>query len=326
VERIAEFFREMLGLDAGAQRPGLDSDIDFVLEHSCPKLRLVRGHKKKLRKAVASALTYVDSMLETLPPPLEVASNEALQDLLVKAFFLDQDQFEKTLAEDPDLNQFLPHNSAELFFVMLTMDREVKTVFGSRLQGDIVVKDVALKAVDFSNHKFRAPSETADDFRHTLERGVLQILSHWALENILEAQSRKEELSRLKEEVAAKMKVMSSERQDMVLEWSEETGKQSYKAAQELLEKIKEELDSIQTKRFDKDFCLAEVARVMGDPGDFMGIRQVTLHFDRMGFMLEGKSPDNGDEVLVTEVGLGRDFHRACVPLRCRRSILLKRR
>jgi hypothetical protein len=47
----------------------------------------------------------------------------------------------------------------------------------------------------------------------------LQILTHRWLEIILEEQSRKGKLSQKREEVAAKLKILATERQLMVLEW-----------------------------------------------------------------------------------------------------------
>jgi hypothetical protein len=55
------------------------------------------------------------------------------------------------------------------------------------------------------------------DVNQTLESGVLQILAHWSLENVLDEQSRKEELSQLREEVTAILKILSAERQQMAL-------------------------------------------------------------------------------------------------------------
>lgn len=143
---------EKLGLTSGTARPGIQDAIELVLDNSCPKIRLIRGHKKKLIQPVESALNFITSLIETIPGPLDVTSDSAVDDVLVKSFFTGKGQLKTTLASDPDLKDFLPRDSNEDFFVLLTMDREIKTVFGSRQQGEIIVRDVALRAVNLSDH------------------------------------------------------------------------------------------------------------------------------------------------------------------------------
>ena len=322
--RLLKRIGERLGLTAESTDPGIQDAIELVLDNSYPKIRLISGHKKKLRQPVDSALNFIAQLIETLPGPLDVTSDEALNDVLVKSFFLDKDQLNSTLTNDPDLKDFLSRNSIDEFFVLLTMDRDVKKIFGSRLEGEIVLRDVALKAVNFSDHKFRVPSVTMADLNQALERGVLQILSHWSLENVLEEQSRKEELSQLREEVAAKLKILAAERQEMVLEWRAGSGVQSYSAAQKLLEKIEAELNVIKTKSLDTNYYLGEVTHILSHASDFFTAGHVSMHFDRMGILLDGRGSGEKDDVQVLEVILGNALRRSCLILQCRRNTLFK--
>jgi hypothetical protein len=320
--KLIQLIRDKLGLTAESTRPGIQDAIELVLDNSYPKIRLIRGHRKKLRQPVESALNFIAKLIETLPGPLDITSEEALNEVLVKTFFVNTDQLKNTLANDPDLNEFLSRHSTDDFFVLLTMDREVKTIFGSRLQGEIVLRDVALDAVNFSDHKFRVPSATMADLTQSLERGVLQILAHWSLENILEEQSRKEELSQLREEVAAKSEVLAAERQQIVLEWRDDSGMQSYYAAQKLLEKIEDELNVIQAKSIDTNYYLGEVTRVLNNANDFLTAELVAMHFGRMGILLDGMTSAEKDKIRVLDVKLGDNFHRSCVLLKCSRKAL----
>jgi hypothetical protein len=124
--------REKLGLASGTTRPGIEDAIELVLDNSCPKIRLIRGHKKKLRQPVESALNFISKLVETTPGPLDVSSDSALDDVLVKSFFLHKDQLKNTVVDDPDLKDFLLRESNGDFSVLLTMNREVKTISGSR--------------------------------------------------------------------------------------------------------------------------------------------------------------------------------------------------
>jgi hypothetical protein len=325
---MGSFFRragEKLGLTSGTTRSGIQDAIELVLDNSCPKIRLIRGHKKKLRQPVESALIYITKMIGAIPGPLEVSSDAAVDDVLVKSFFIGKDQLKNVIADDPDLRDYLPRESGNDFYVLLTMNREVKTIFGSRQQGEIIVRDVALKAVNFSDHKFRVPSASMAELKHAIERGVLQILSHWALENVLEEQSRKEELSQLKEEMTAKVKILAHERQKMVLEWRVDSAGQSYHAAQNLLEKIEVELNAIKTKSLDTNYYLGEVTRILSHASDFFTAGHASMYFDRMGILLDGRGTGEKDDVKVLDVKLGDTLRRSCVILKCSRNTLFNK-
>lgn len=316
--------REKLGFKSGTTRPGIQDAIELVLENSCPKIRLIRGHKKKLRQPVESALNFITKTIGAIPGPLDVTSDAAVDDVLIKSFFLHKDQLKNTVGDDPELRDFLRRKSNNDFYVLLTMNREVKTIFGSRQQGEIVVRDVALKAINFTDHQFRVPSLSMTELNQAIERGVLQILSHWALENVLDEQSRKEELSQLKEEMAAKVKILAHQRQQMVLEWRADSAGQSYHAAQRLLEKIEDELYAIKTKSLDSNYYLGEVTRILSHPNDFLTAEHVSMCFDRMGILLDAKESGEKDDVQVLEVKLGDTLCRSCVTLKCSRNTFFK--
>lgn len=320
--KLIQIAREKLGLAAESTRPDIQDAIELVLDNSCPKIRLIRGHKKKLRQPVLSALNFIAELIDALPGVLDVTADSAVENVLVRSFFLDKEQLQNTLANDPDVKDFLSRTSGDDFFVLLTMDRVVKTIFGSRLQGEIVVRDVALKAVSFSDHKFRVPSPTPVDLNQSLERGILRILAHWTLENILAEQSRKEELSQLKDEVAAKLKILTRERHQLVLEWRAGPEMPSYAAAQKMLERVADELKVINARALDLNYYLGEVIRVLDHPGEFLTAEPITMHFDRMGILLDGKPSDGNDGVRVLEVKLGDKLHKSCVLLKCSRNTL----
>ena len=96
VGKLIQIAREKLGLTAESTRPDIQDAIELVLDNSCPKIRLIRGHKKKLRQPVESALNFIAKLIETLPGPLDITSDEALNDVLVKTFFVNTDQLKNS--------------------------------------------------------------------------------------------------------------------------------------------------------------------------------------------------------------------------------------
>ncbi|MDA8137633.1 MAG: hypothetical protein M0036_03175 [Desulfobacteraceae bacterium] len=315
--------KNKLGKTSAATLPGMEEALELVLANSYPKIRLVHGYKQKLQPALEFAWQHITRLIETLPDPLDATSDEMLFVQLVNPFFIDSAHLKKTLRNDPDLSQFLSQNPPDLFYVLLTMDRKAKTIFGAQLKGEIVVKDVALKTIGFSDHKFRVPSTKIEDATLALRKGVLQILAHWALEKILEEKSREEELRDLRAEMTTKLKILETERQAMVLEWRSETAKQSYGAAQKMLEEIEKELSAIKSKSLKADYYLEEVECVLAGAKELLTAEMVDMHLDHKNILLEGPADETHHTIRALDIKLGQTLCRSCVLLKCSRQVLL---
>jgi len=320
---LVHFIKSMLGFDTDLSNAVIRNAIEIVVDNSSPKIRLIRGYKKKLRQPVESALDHIDGLIDNIPGPVDVVDRSRVNDLLAKAFFMNGEDLETAVANDPDLNDFFTRQKDQVFFVLLTMDRDVNTYFGSRLQGEILVRDVALKSVDFSEHKFRVPSLTMDEAVQALKLGALQILAHQALEMILEEQSRKGELKELKDELTAQVGMMARERQRMILEWKDPGRVKTCKEAQELLDAVEAELRVIKTEQLDLDYYLNRVEHVLNHPDKYLASEQVTMHFDRMGILIEGEPHDSNDEVRVLDVKFHFNQSRSALFLKCDPSTLI---
>lgn len=308
----------------GKKSPGIDAAVDLVLDNSCPKIRSIRGYKKRLREPVAYALNHIASLIDAIPGPLDIMTEETLYEELVKPFFINREQLDDALAKESGLNAFLSGNPGESFFVLLTMSREVKTILGSRVQGDMVYRDVALKTVNFSDHKFNVPALTLEELVQSLEKGVLQGLAHWSLEKILAEKSRAEELNLLEKEVSTKLKILATKREQDVLKGQSTTGKPSYREAQKLLDDIERELSVVKARSKDMNYYLSDIIDLLDNAGELMTADKASMHFGQMGVLIDGAPDEDSNAVQVLNFRMGDNFRRSCVLLKCRRNILLK--
>jgi hypothetical protein len=323
MSKFTQLIRQKLGLNSDTTRPGVQDAIELVLDSSSPKIRLVNGFNKKLRQPVEAAMIFIENLVDAIPGPLEVTSDTAVNRVLAQTFFTNMDQLKRTLKSGPELKDFLSQGAIDEFFVLLAMDREVKTIFGSRLEGEILLKDVAIKSVNFSEHTFRGPSATMLDLKQSLENGILRMLAQWSLEKIIEEQSRKEELSQLRDEMRIKRKMLADERQQMILGPRAELGGQSSSEAQKLLEQIEDELNTINKKSLDMDYYLGEVIHILNNPNDLLDSEHIDMHRDRIGILIDGTSNEKKNAISVLEIRMGESFHRSCVLLKCSRKVLM---
>ena len=321
--KIIDLIKEKLGFHADPSTAASASAIELVVDNSSPKIRLIRGYKKQLRQPVESALNHIAQLMEKIPEPLDLTGEAKTINQLTQVFFLNQDELRMAASNDPELTKFLADNDALVFFVLLTMDRHVKTRYGSRLQGEMVVRDVALKSVGFSEHKFRVPSLTMADVHSAVSSGLLQLLAHQALENIIEEQSRKAELDELKDELTAKMDIMASERRQMVLEWQDGASMQLYRESQELLDTIEDQLRVLQTKELGLDFYLHHVRDVLNHPDQYLSAERINLKLDRTGMLIEGDAGKGEDQIRVVDFNLNLNQRRSAALLKCDRNVLM---
>jgi len=109
----------------------------------------------------------------------------------------------------------------------------------------------------------------------------------------------------------------------MILEWKDPSRTQTYKEAQELLDTVEEELRVIKTEQLDLDYYLNRVEHVLNDPDKYLAGKQVTMHFDRMGILIEGEPDHSDDEVCVLDVKFNFNERRSALFLKCDRNSLM---
>ena len=111
---FVHFLKNILGFDPDPSNAAIRDAIEIVVDNSSPKIRLIRGYKKKLRQPVESALDHIDRLIDNIPGPVDVVDRSRVNDLLAKAFFMNGEDLETAVANDPDLNDFSMQNQQTL--------------------------------------------------------------------------------------------------------------------------------------------------------------------------------------------------------------------
>lgn len=315
---------DTLGKSGSGMPPGIDDAVELVVENSCPKIRQLYGYKKQLRAPVAAALGRISEVVAAVPGPVDATSEATLYDNVIRPFFLNAQQLAQVVAEDPALKTFLVQGGDDVFYVLLSMSRELRTVYGTRTQGEMVYRDVALKTVDFSDHGFGVAADTEAELVRSVQKGLLRMLAHWALEKILEERSRMEELGKLAQEVSAKMKIMTMERKQMVMEWHADANHKAYLEGQKLLDDIESELSALKARSSRITNYLDDVIGIMSNADQLLTARPMKMHFGESGLLIDGIPDGQAVAAQVLNVKIGDAFSRSCVVLKCSRSILSK--
>ncbi|MEA2113961.1 MAG: hypothetical protein U9P36_01090, partial [Thermodesulfobacteriota bacterium] len=158
-----------------AQEQIVRQATDMIVEVADPGIRQVGRYRKDLRSPVAGAMEYCVTLVDSIPGPVRLSRQQYHADPLVKAIFTSADELEEVLRIVP--RELSGHEKESDFIALLTMDKTEKTIFRHQQQGDVILRDVKSRAVNFTDHRLVAPSSTMDNSKELLRQRALEVLA-----------------------------------------------------------------------------------------------------------------------------------------------------
>ena len=175
--------------------------VDAVIERSVdgtdPRLRIVSGYKKSLKKSVIHAADYIIGLIESLPAPVLASKATLAADPLFAAMLYSEDVMNEVITRDAAMNEFRSlHSSREdSVTALLVAHRTEKHGFGYGKVGDQVIKDVPQTTVSFEQRQLIEPNFDENDTRRLLQRRAFDHLLSVALEHIVDRREEREALA-----------------------------------------------------------------------------------------------------------------------------------
>jgi hypothetical protein len=286
----------------------IERATEIVVEQTDPRLRFVRGYRRKLRKPVVRSLVYVDDLVMRIPGPFEISRKTYGSNSQVNALFGSADDIDTLFARNKMLQDFFRDTpGCDRVCVPLAMIRREKRILGMALSGDIVRRDVARTAVNFSGHRLGiicAASET--ELRSKLKWRGIHSLAVTALENITRLKTRTAELE--EQRALLKMKLRDLQAQhgglDAVAGATPE-GLQEQQTLEQRLKDTGEKLREARTGVATLADYLDQVCQVLNHPSRYLRVRGNSVTVDRMGIKLDGMSHEQGGEVFSATLSIG---------------------
>jgi len=155
--------------------------VEHVVKTVEPKIRLARGYQEKLEKPIQTCLEHCKAMVAGIPGPVHLKQMDYDADPLIHAAFIGSVGIENLLLEQ-DTTLISPIPSEPDRYALLTMTHDETTIFGSKMHEDIILSDVSMQAVTFTDHKIVGLSTTLESSQDKIEELCFQM--------ILEAVSR----------------------------------------------------------------------------------------------------------------------------------------
>lgn len=298
-------FKKLLGLGRPSLEEGDRAELDRLVERAVettdPRMRIISGYQRKLQPNIVRSLNYLLQEMHRLEGPATLSREAFHRDPGIRALFGTPAEIRELLSCSYDLEAFLKKAPAsQEFLALLGMDVEEKRIFGVGMQGDIVRRDVARTAVNFSNHRLVFPTLNITElYRQLAERGM-EHLFQAGLRRM--AAMRSEAAAEVKDRVFLHAKLASLESAGGALGHLMGTMQvNARKRAQLEAERAKAEraLSDMNSRQTTIEDYFAELVDALNSPEEHLHFRPWEVRVDRMGLKTEGEA---GDLVKLTQI------------------------
>lgn len=189
----------------------IEMAIERAVDGTDPRLRLVPGYRKRLRKPVIHAIDQVIALVDGIPGPVAAGTEGYRNDFRLAALFASAEEMLQVFGRDKVLSEYLASKEglgAERVTTLLLARREEKNILGMDLVGDVVRRDVPQVSVSFSGHHLLEPRTSAEESGRFLKRRAFDHLLALALAQIAEARVERADLARQRDLLHRKLRAL----------------------------------------------------------------------------------------------------------------------
>ena len=272
----------------------LDRAIERVIDGTDQRIRAVPGYKRKLYRSILKALEYADKLIEQVPSPIDLDSDQFVFDPYLRIFFPTKHGMLQVFRQSSELKEYFSdelHASDAESYALLCMREYEETVLGMELKGDHVIKDVKQIRVNFAGHRIYSPAQSERDARKELKCCIFEGLVDNALARISELRKRRQALEAEQQILHSRLrshKPVQSFPNDTQSSASVER-ERSISALQ--LEQIERELAEL--GYVTPETCLDLVNEILSQPEQFVDLHNISLRLDKSGIRQEHKEPSD---------------------------------
>jgi hypothetical protein len=285
-----------------------------IVEIADPQIRGSSGYSKSLKQPVVDATRYCSGLMEAVPGPVTLSRRDFHNTPLLKAVFSTPEKLEELLRISPELHDFRRQAYQGTITALMTMSREEKTIFGYQQQGEMILRDVAQRSVNFFDYRLIAPAGDLDATREGVTLRGMEVLATVAMERIAALQSKRMELQHKKEYLRAALRILGGRTRIVESFAMPEPGKrEEYRKAQQLLEEVERELAEAQAVIGSPEQSLGYLAEVLDDSKQVLMVDQQTLKLDWMNVLVEDTSATESNAITFAEFTVPEVARRAAL-------------
>ncbi len=279
---IRSVLSHLKGLLSSDSDPLEDELIDYVIKTVEPKLKQVRGYRKRLQKPLQICREHCKAIVTEIPGPIHLNKSGYYEDPVIKAAFAGSERIEDVLVRAkgaPSQTSLLGTKRVAL----LTMTSTEKTLFMRKKQGEMVVGDVAMRAITFTDHNVVGLTTTLGASIEELERFCLEIIVEAVARELSEMRTRLVDLRERQERLRAMNKMFGGTKGmgmgSIFVPFDPEKQDKQKKLEQMLLE-TETEIAAARCKNENPEEWFSIIENFLSKPGDVLSMRLVSLRLD----------------------------------------------
>ena len=261
-------------------KSGLDEVVDYAVNTIEPRLKQVRGYRKRLEAPLEICLAHCHHVVEAIPGPIYLKKSHYRDDPFIRAAFPGKQRIEPLLekTEQSDGGLF-GHGRVAL----LTMLSREKTVFGRKQQGNLIVGETAMRSITFTEHSLVGLASTLSESKKALERYCLEVIVEAVARELSEIRTRLVDLRQRKERLRAMSRLFGDQNTvDMgcvFVPYDPERAQKRHKVEQMMAE-TERELEAAAEESETPKSWLNIVEDILSRPEDILSIHQVSLRLN----------------------------------------------
>lgn len=147
--------------------------VESFVDAANAKLRVADHYVERLRPPVCALYRHLQAIAQQIPPPLELSRRAFARDATVNALFVNAGDIDRLIKGNRLATNYVSTHRAS-FYALMTAQKTESTLFGVGLQGEMLVREVSQRAINFSAHKLHSPCDSKEALEQALRRFLFE--------------------------------------------------------------------------------------------------------------------------------------------------------
>lgn len=283
--------------------------LDHLVETVDPQIKKVRGHRNKLREPLAICKQYGENLVSSIPGPILADRKKWSATPQLKALFAGTENPEKLLATEQGVD---PVN-----YLLLTMTRTEKTIYGRKKRGEMLVGDAKMQSVTFTDHKVFPLGTSETEAREALEQLCIETFILIASRKLVEVLAELSDLHQQQSNLKAMSKMFGgSNRGYNVFGVQPLEERQKLEQVTEMLEETEQDLELYRSKLETPKQRLDSLAEYLSHPEKILTSEPFSLILDWRNVIVD-EPEEKAVTLALTQFSLPDEMQRDGVILGC---------
>lgn len=287
--------------------------VDSIVETIEPKIKQVRGYRKRLQIPLSVCQEHCKKIVAGIPGPIYLKHPDDSADPLINAAFTGPDKLDDLLSKAESSRLEAAALSGPERVALLTMTRTDKTIFGRSKHDDLLVGDERLTSITFSDHKIVGMAETLETSRKQLEKYILEIIADSASHELAARRADLEEVRQRREKLRAMWEMFGGVNlADGITSPDHAAEGENLEKVESMLEETEAEL-STAIKGFETpEDWLIFLEQYLSEPEKIVTVNLVSLRLDWRNVLTQ--NPDeNASTITFAQCSFAEDVRRDAV-------------